>query len=123
MCCGYPDRLDNLDYPKAPKECYFELAEAIDQSCIDAIPIEDAHLNNDLSLLKPFKSKKIILVVVCVARSRIETADEIQVRLTEALKYIDAERLIASPDCKLGLLGRNLAIAKLNNLCQAAKSL
>ncbi len=123
MCCGYPDRLDNLDYPKAPKECYFELAQAIEDSCIDAVSIEDAHRQNDLSLLEPFKSTTVILGVVSVAKSRIETVDEIQDRLSAAIKYIDPERLVAAPDCGLGLLGRDLAMAKLINLCQAAHNL
>ena len=35
--------------------------------------------------------------------------------LVAALAHIDAERLIAAPDCGLGLLGRELAIAKLQN--------
>jgi len=122
MCCGYPDRVDNLDYPKAPKECYFELAEAIDASCIDAVSIEDAHRQNDLSLLDPFKSTTVILGVVSVAKSRVEPVDEIHDRLVAAMQHIDAERLVAAPDCGLGLLGRDLAVAKLENLCQAARS-
>ncbi len=121
MCCGYPDHMDDVEYPKAPKECYFELAEAIDASCIDAISIEDAHRQNDLSLLDPFKTTTVILGVVAVAKSRIETVDEIRDRLTAAMKHIDAERLVAAPDCGLGLCGRDLAMAKLTNLCQAAK--
>ena len=123
MCCGYPDRLDNFEYPKAPKECYFELAEAIDSSSIDAISIEDAHRQNDLSLLDPFKYTTVIFGVVSVAVSRIETVKEITDRLTEAIKHIDAERIIAAPDCGLGLLNRDLAMAKLKNLCQAARDI
>jgi 5-methyltetrahydropteroyltriglutamate--homocysteine methyltransferase len=38
-----------------------------------------------------------------------------------ALEHIDAERLIAAPDCGLGLLGWTLAREKLNNLCEAAR--
>ena len=26
MCCGYPDKLDNNDYPKADQLAYFDLA-------------------------------------------------------------------------------------------------
>ena len=37
--------------------------------------------------------------------------------------HIDEKRLIAAPDCGLGLLGRDLTMAKLKNMCQAAKSL
>jgi methionine synthase II (cobalamin-independent) len=40
----------------------------------------------------------------------------------EALQHIDPARLIAAPDCGLGLLGRSTAIAKLSNLVTAAKA-
>ena len=122
MCCGYPDRLDNPDYSKAPEGCYAELAQAIDESCIQAVSIEDAHRNCDLGLLQKFTKTTVILGVVAIAKSRIETEDEIAERLRAALDHIDGDRLIAAPDCGLGLLGRDLARAKLKNLCSAARS-
>lgn len=123
MCCGYTDVLDNPDYPKAPPDSYFELAEAIENSCIDAISLEDAHRQNDLSLLDPFNTTTVIFGVVAVVNSRVETVDEIRERLAAALEHIDPERLIAAPDCGLGMLGRELAMAKLGNLCEAAQGL
>ena len=96
---------------------------SIDESCIDAVSIEDAHRQNDLSLLDPFKKTAVILGVVAIAKSRVESVDEIRQRLNAALKHIDPDRLIAAPDCGLGFLGRDLALAKLTNLCKAAKSL
>ncbi len=123
MCCGYPDRLDRDDYPKADAGAYFRLADAVDRTCIDAVSIEDAHRPNDLSLLERFANSKVILGVVAIASSRIETIEEIRARLEAALGHIEAERLIAAPDCGLGLLGRGLARAKLRNLCAAARSL
>ncbi len=122
MCCGYPDRLDHPDYPKAPKDCYAELAAAIDESCIQAVSIEDAHRNCDLALLEKFTKTTVILGVVAIAKSRLETADEIAGRLAGALEHIDRDRLVAAPDCGLGLLGRDLARAKLKNLCDAARA-
>lgn len=121
MCCGYPDTLDNPDYEKAEKECYFELAPAVDQSSIQAISIEDAHRNNDLSLLEMFKSTTVIFGVIVIAKSQIETVDLLEERLRNALEHIDQDRLIAAPDCGLGLLGRERAMSKLKNLCLAAK--
>ncbi len=121
MCCGYPDRLDNPDYPKAPADSYFRLAEAIDRSSIEAISIEDAHRPNDLGLLERFTRTTVILGVVAVAKSRVETADEIQARLSAALEHIEPGCLVAAPDCGLGLLGRDLALAKLTNMAAAAK--
>ncbi len=121
MCCGYPDRLDRDDYPKADPDAYPRLAAALDGSCIDAVSIEDAHRHNDLTLLEGFANTTVILGVVAVAKSRVEPVEEIRARLAAALDHIDAERLIAAPDCGLGLLGRELALEKLNNLCRAAQ--
>ena len=58
-----------------------------------------------------------------VAKTRIESVEEIRDRLKVALEHIDANRLIAAPDCGLGLLGWDLAHLKLINLCKAAHSI
>lgn len=123
MCCGYPDRLDNPDYPKADQDAYLRIADAIEASAIQAVSLEDAHRHNDLSLLERFKTTTVIFGAVAVAKSRVESVDDIRDRLRQALNHIDADRLIAAPDCGLGLLGRNLAMAKLKNLCMAAHDL
>jgi len=123
MCCGYPDRLDRDDYPKADPDSYPRLAEAVDGSCIDAVSIEDAHRHNDLALLERFANTTVILGVVAVAKSRVEPVEEIRARLVAALDHIDGSRLIAAPDCGLGLLGRERAVEKLNNLCAAARGI
>ena len=90
---------------------------------IDAVSFEDAHRHNDLSLLERLGTTSVIFGVVAIARSEVESVDAIRERLQQALQHIDAERLIAAPDCGLGLLGRELAMAKLNNMCAAARSL
>ena len=124
ICCGYPDRLDNPDYPKAPREAYATLAGAMDDSpAIMAVSLEDAHRPNDLALLERFRNTRVILGVVAIAKSRIESPEEIRERLKAALNHIDSERLLAAPDCGLGLLNRESACAKLTHLCQAAHSL
>jgi len=124
MCCGYPDRIDNLDYPKAPKTAYIELAEAIDQAPFHQVSLEDAHRYNDLDQLLPrFRTKTVIFGAVAIAQSRVESVEEITTRLTTAMAHIEPERLIAAPDCGLGILGRDLARIKLRNLCDAAHGL
>ena len=123
MCCGYPDRLDHPNYPKADQNAYFEIADAIDASCIDAVSLEDAHRPNPLELLDRFKNTTVIFGVVAIAKSRVESVQEVRERLTLALKHIDAEQLIAAPDCGLGLLGRDLAREKLRVLCEAAEQI
>ncbi len=123
MCCGYPDRVDNEEYPKADPNVYFQLADALDKSTVQFISIEDAHRPNDLSLLERFEQTTIILGVVAIARSRIEPAGEIKARLELAREHIDPNRLMSAPDCGLGMLRREIALAKITNLALAAKTL
>ena len=122
MCCGYPDRLDNPNYPKADPSAYLQLAATIDHAKIDAVSFEDAHRANDLALLDLINNTSVIFGVVAIAKSEVESVDMIRQRLSAALEHIDAERLIAAPDCGLGLLGRELAMMKLSNMCEAAAS-
>ena len=123
MCCGYPDKIDRDDYPKADLDAYMQIADAIEQSTINAVSFEDAHRHNDLMLLERLPTTSVIFGVVAIAKSRVETVDEIRERLLAALNHIDANRLIAAPDCGLGILGRELSMAKLKNMSEAARSL
>ncbi|XP_072018697.1 5-methyltetrahydropteroyltriglutamate--homocysteine methyltransferase-like [Amphiura filiformis] len=123
LCRGYPDYMDHDDYVKADKGSYLKLADKLDGLGFDGISIEDAECKNDLSLLDHFKKSKIILGSVTVARSRVESTQEIRSRLQEALKHIPAERLLVAPDCGLGFLPRDILKQKLANMVTAAKSL
>jgi 5-methyltetrahydropteroyltriglutamate--homocysteine methyltransferase len=124
ICCGYPDRLDpDDDYPKAPRESYQDLATVLQDVLVDTVSIEDAHRPNDLALLERFTRTKVILGVIAIAKSEIEGVEAVRERLRRALEHIDADRLIAAPDCGLGLLGRSLARDKLRVLSEAARSL
>ena len=121
ICCGYPDKIDAENYPKAPLDSYTKIAKALDNSKIDSVSLEDAHRYNDLSLLKNYKNTKIIFGVIKIASSKIETVEEIESRIKETLKFISKEQLIAAPDCGLGHLSRELAIKKLKIMSLAAK--
>lgn len=121
MCCGYPDVVDNKNFPKAPPEAYFKLAPTIDDADIDAVSIEDAHRYNDLSLLERFQKTTVIFGVIAIARSRVETVADIVRRLTHALEHIAPQRLMVAPDCGLGMLSRNTALEKLSNMVKAAR--
>ena len=125
LCCGYPRHVDQPDEDvyKADPAAYFDLAGALDQAAVGTISIEDAHRPSDLRLLELFEQTKVILGVVAVARTRVESVDEIRTHLLEAISHIDRERLLAGPDCGLGMLDLATATAKLGNLTTAAKTL
>ena len=123
ICCGYPDKLDAVDYPKAPLNSYQKIANQLNQSIINTVSLEDAHRYNDLALLEKFSDTKIILGVVKIASSMEETVDEIQSRINAATKHIKKEQLIAAPDCGLGHLPRDLAKRKLKIMVDAVKNI
>lgn len=120
VCCGYPDRLDNPDYPKADPRAYFQLAELIDSSSIDMVSLEDAHRHNDLDLFAMFSNTIVVLGAVRIASSRIESVDEIADRVEAVLEKAGGNRMLLAPDCGLGFLPREIALAKLRNLRAAA---
>lgn len=122
VCCGYPSTLDQEDYPKADPGNYAVLADALDAASIDAVSIEDAHRPNDLGLLERFRATTVILGLVDIARTRLEPLEQLRQRLLAALEHIDADRLVAAPDCGLVMLGRELAVAKLDRLVAAARA-
>ena len=122
MCCGYPGHLDDADYLKADPACYRQLARAVDASSVHQVSIAHAHCLNDLDLLESFERTAVILGVITIASSRVESVEEIAGRLRLALRHIDAQRLLAAPDCGLMMLGRELAISKLGNMCAAARA-
>ena len=121
MCCGYPSKLDDADYPKADQESYVKIARAID-GITKQISIEDAHRHNPPELFELFEKSDLIVGFVKIASSQVETVDEIRFRMEEVLKILPSDRVIAAPDCGLGFLGRKLAMQKLTNLCAAANS-
>jgi len=121
MCCGYPDRLDNPDYPKADPRVYHDLVAALDGK-IDQLSIEDCHCHNGPDLFEKFHKTTAIVGFVEIASSRLESVEEIRTRMREVLEIIPHESLIAAPDCGLGFLGRDLAMKKLRNLTAAAAS-
>ena len=124
LCCGYPRHLDQPDEDvfKADPAAYFELAEALDQAAVHAISIEDAHRPLDLRLLELFERSTVILGMIAIAKTRIESVGEVRTRLVEALAHIDRHRIVAGPDCGLAMLDFTTATTKLTNLAAAARA-
>ncbi|MBT4604118.1 cobalamin-independent methionine synthase II family protein [archaeon] len=120
-CCGYPNKLDEKDYPKADKDAYLKVAKALDDADIDAISLEDCHRRNDPELFSKFTKTTIILGVLKIASSKIETVEEIKNHIEEVLQNIPAERLMIAPDCGLAMLPIEICKAKLKNMVKAVE--
>ncbi|MDQ2942080.1 MAG: 5-methyltetrahydropteroyltriglutamate--homocysteine methyltransferase [Candidatus Dormibacteraeota bacterium] len=85
------------------------------------ISLESAQQNVDLSVLKALRNKQLIVGVIDLAdESPIEAVDAVAGRIRNALKVVDADRLILSPDCGMKYLPREKAFGKLSVLARAA---
>ena len=86
------------------------------------ISLESAQQKVDLSVLKALGNKRLIVGVIDLSDdSPIEDIDTIVGRIKNALKHVDAERLILAPDCGMKYLPREKAFGKLSALSQAAE--
>src|SRR6266581_1629861 len=86
------------------------------------ISIESAQQNVDLGVLKSLGGKTMIVGVLDLAdNSRIEDVDVVAGRIRNALKFVDAERLIIAPDCGMKYLPREKAFGKLVAMTRAAE--
>jgi len=85
------------------------------------ISIESAQQNVDLSVLSELKDKQLIVGVIDLSDdSPIEDVETVAARIRNALRFVDAERLILAPDCGMKYLTREKAFGKLSALAQAA---
>ena len=88
-----------------------------------SVSLEDAFRHNEMTLFEKFKKTALILGVIAIAKSQIESVDDIRERVTSALRHIPVERLILAPDCGLGFLPKNILEQKLRNMVTLANSL
>ena len=124
LCCGYPSFCDQDDYVKADKSYYITLAKLLDDIGVNQVSIEDAEAQNDLEQLLPhFKKMTVIFGAIAIARSKVESVEDVKKRVEVALKYIDPERLVLAPDCGLGYLTDEIIEAKLKVMVEVAKNL
>ncbi len=84
------------------------------------ISIEAAQPKLDLGVLKELSNKKILLGVLDLGSAEVETPEIVADRLRAALPFLEAERLIAAPDCGMKYMPRERAFGKLKALVDGA---
>src|SRR6202140_2306121 len=86
------------------------------------ISLESAQQNVDLSVLKGLRRKQLIVGVTHLSdESPIEDVEMVPVRIRNALKFVDADRLFVAPDCGMKYLPREKAFGKLSVLVKATE--
>jgi 5-methyltetrahydropteroyltriglutamate--homocysteine methyltransferase len=82
-------------------------------SPVQQISIETAQSGLDCSVLEKLPGKTIILGVLDLSDTTIETPAKVAERIRRALKYVPAERIVVAPDCRMKYLPRDVALGKM----------
>jgi 5-methyltetrahydropteroyltriglutamate--homocysteine methyltransferase len=114
LCFGYGH------YVKRKSGGYGFLPE-LEQCTTTQVSIEAAQPRLDLSVLRELPSKTIMLGVLDLADSAIETPGIVADRIRAALKVLPPDRLVIAPDCGMKYLPRETAFAKLKAMAEGTR--
>lgn len=125
ICYGYGIKANN-DWKKtlgSEWRQYEETFPLLQQSSIDTISLERHNSRVPVDLIELVRGKNIMLGAIDVASHEIETPEEVANTLREALKFVDADKLIPSTNCGMAPLPRQVAYDKLGALSAGARLL
>lgn len=100
---------------------YEEIFPALNASRIEQISLECAGSHVPMSLIGLLKDKEIMVGAIDVATQSVETAEDVEATIREAMQYADAERILPCTNCGLAPLPRHVAEAKLKALGDGAR--
>jgi 5-methyltetrahydropteroyltriglutamate--homocysteine methyltransferase len=115
ICFGY-----GMVVPGETKANRYAFLEELAASSAGTISIEAAQPRLDLSVLERLAPKTVMLGVLDLSTSEVETAGEVAGRIRAGLRHITAERLSPAPDCGMKYLSRDVAYGKLRALTEGA---
>lgn len=123
ICYGYGIKA-NTDWKKtlgSEWRQYEEIFPKLQKSNIDIISLECHNSHVPIELLELIRGKKVMVGAIDVASDTIETPEEVAATLREALKYVDADKLIPCTNCGMAPLSREVARGKLDALSAGAE--
>src|SRR5688500_14551854 len=103
LCFGYAALVKDK-----PAHAYSFLAE-LESSAASQISIEAAQPRLDLGILRALRTKTVLVGVIDLNDRNVETPHQVAMRIRAALDVVPAERLIATPDCGMKYLSRDVA--------------
>src|SRR5437016_1735084 len=122
ICYGYGIQA-NLDWKATLGQQwrqYQEIFPALAASRIDEVSIECRNSRVPLELLKLLEGKRVQVGAIDVATDVIETPEQVAATITEAARYVPAENIVASTNCGMAPMQRDIAVPKLEALASGA---
>jgi 5-methyltetrahydropteroyltriglutamate--homocysteine methyltransferase len=122
ICYGYGIKA-NIDWKATlggEWRQYTEIFPALARSRIDQVSVECRNSHVPMSLLELLGDKDVQVGVIDVASEEVETPEQVAAVIGEAMKYVPPERIIASTNCGMAPMRRDIAYGKLAALAQGA---
>jgi 5-methyltetrahydropteroyltriglutamate--homocysteine methyltransferase len=113
LCFGYAHVVHN-------KPSGYAFLPQLAETTAQQISIEAAQPNIDLGVLADLSGKQIMLGVLDLGSTQVETPEEVAARIRRGLQHVAAERLIPAPDCGMKYMPRERAFGKLCALAAGA---
>jgi 5-methyltetrahydropteroyltriglutamate--homocysteine methyltransferase len=123
ICYGYGIKA-NTDWKEtlgSEWRQYEQIFPAIDASPIQQVAIECRNSRVPLELLSLLKSKIVQAGVIDVASDEVETPEDVVVTIEAVMKYVPKANIVATTNCGMAPMHRDIAEAKLKALGAGAK--
>ena len=114
MCFGYA-------YVVKDKPSGYSFLPELDRSSAAQISIEAAQPRLDLAILSALPKKTLMVGVLDLGDTAVESPATIEARIAAALAHVPAERLVVAPDCGMKYLPRDVAFGKLAAMVEATR--
>jgi 5-methyltetrahydropteroyltriglutamate--homocysteine methyltransferase len=98
----------------------YEFLTELAESEVQEVSIEAAQPDLDFGILAELSNKHIALGVLNHSTPAAEEVAVVAQRIRAALRYVPPDRLLPAPDCGMKYMSREVAFARLKNLCDAA---
>jgi 5-methyltetrahydropteroyltriglutamate--homocysteine methyltransferase len=123
ICYGYGIKA-NIDWKAtlgSEWRQYEAIFPALRESRIDQVSLECRNSRVPMRLLELLDGKDLLIGVIDVASDAVETPQEVLGVITEAMKYVPKEKIIACTNCGMAPMSWDIAFAKLAALGRGAK--
>lgn len=100
---------------------YDEIFPALNKSDIDQVSLECASSHVPLSVMRHLSDKQLMVGCVAVTADKVESPEEVAATISEAMKYVDAERILPCTNCGMTPISYDMALAKIQALGKGAE--
>jgi len=122
ICYGYGIQA-NLDWKKTLGDQwrqYEKVFPVLAHSSIDQVSLECLHSHVPPDLMSLLAGKDVMVGVIDVASDEVESPDTVARTITDAMRFVPRDRLIACTNCGMAPMDRAIALAKIEALVKGA---